>query len=697
MKEKKQKEIRLDERVPVRSWLSSLFFCGALVASLLFNGSKYEFLAISQILLLSVFLVTGLTSYERGIKIPRTFLALSVTLFWSWLALSSQFLPNTPAFTSINFWWQGTLPMVFWLYTLQPNANTFWKYATVFILILGIFLSIIGIYQFFALREFPQIPFLYKNLLAAFLDIIILIWTAKYLIRTNTRDNNSSAYQFYVLVSLFILIYTVVLINSRGILLSLAVAFALLLSVSYHLVVRKKPILIILAVIIGASLLGTICSKLFSPGVDVMGRVATLQQPYNAGKSRFIIWEASYNLLKQSPWVGTGLGTYSLRYPPYRHPEDDNFGAYVHNDYLQIWIEGGLPALLFLVFIMISVSLAFLKSMRGNYLFAGVIHGALPDHDTIKKGNDHTYISGPQHKAGHPVLARTATKEEAIVLDKIEITGLFACLIATAMHSFFDFNFYMVPNMILLGLVLGRFHHVAVQNNPQVRQIEINWQKHLKPYAFRAITVITVIIPTLYFAGVGVSMYQYNRGVYLVGIGASDEAIKCFRIAGNFWRSNDAPYYGQATAIKLNLQRISKDDFAGRKKEFERAETLLSEAEKRSPLRPQIFHMRGLLYLENRDLAGTNGMEKAAANFEKALKLNPLFYHARVAYASLLGKAGKEKEALKVLKDGLHYSYALNTDILPYFLMSAKVFERFADYENMKDLLEKIKSIEKNS
>jgi tetratricopeptide (TPR) repeat protein len=248
--------------------------------------------------------------------------------------------------------------------------------------------------------------------------------------------------------------------------------------------------------------------------------------------------------------------------------------------------------------------------------------------------------------------------------------------------------------MILLGLVLGRFHHMTVQNNPQVRQIKINLQKHLKPYAFRAITVIIVIIPTLYFAGVGVSMYQYNRGVYLVGIGSSDEAIKCFRVAANFWKSNDAPYYGQATAIKLNLQRISKDDFAGRKTEFERAETLLTEAEKRSPLRPQIFHMRGLLYLENQDLAGTNGMEKAAANFEKALKLNPSFYHARVAYASLLGKAGKEKEALKVLKDGLHYFYYPNIDVLPYYLMSAKVFERFADYENMKGLLEKIKIIE---
>jgi O-antigen ligase/tetratricopeptide (TPR) repeat protein len=695
MKKKNQKEIRPDDRVPLRAGLSSLLFCGALVASLFFNGSEFEFLAVSQILLLSVFLVIILTSYNRGIKISRTFLALSVTLFWSWLALSSQFLTNTPVLTSINFWWMGTLPMVFWLYALQPNANTVWKHACIFILLLGILLSLIGIYDFFVFRELPRKPFLYKNLLAAFLDIIILIWTAKYLIRSNTRDHKLSVYQFYVPASLFLLIYTVVLINSRGILLSLAVAFALLLSISYHLAVRKKPILIILAVIIGASLLGTVSSKSYSPGADIIKRVATLQQPYNAGKSRFIIWDASCNLLKQSPWLGTGLGTFSLRYPPYRHPKDDNFGAYAHNDYLQIWIEGGLPALLFLVFIMISASLAFLKSLSGNYLSAGVNDGAA--YDTVKKGGDNRCIRGPQNKTGTPALAKPGDKEEELALHKVETTGLFACLIATALHSFFDFNFYVVPTMILLGLVLGRFHHMTTQHNPHVRQKEIDGQKYLKPYVVRAISVIAMIMPILYLAGVGGAMYQYNRGVYLVGMGANDEALKCFRVAGSFWRSSDAPYYGQATVIKLNLQQISKDDFAQRKTEFERAETLLSEAEKRSPLRPQIFHMRGLLYLENLDLAGTNGREKAAANFEKALHLNPLFYHARIAYASLLGKAGKEKEALKVLKDGLHYFYYPNTDILPYYLMSARVFERFADYENMKDLLDKIKSIEENS
>jgi len=79
-----------------------------------------------------------------------------------------------------------------------------------------------------------------------------------------------------------------------------------------------------LAVIIAASLFGTISSKLFSPGFDVMERVATLQQPYKAGKSRSSSGKPPI-FVETIPWLGTGLGTYSLRYPPYRHPEDDNF------------------------------------------------------------------------------------------------------------------------------------------------------------------------------------------------------------------------------------------------------------------------------------------------------------------------------------------------------------------------------------
>lgn len=700
MKKKNHKDTGLTQSVPGHAAWSSVLLCGALVVSLFFNGNKFEYLSLSQIFLWSVLWISIWTSRQRGVIIPRTPLALSVALFWLWLLLSSQLLPDTPALNTIDFWWLGTLPMVFWLYTLQSNADKFWKYVSIFVLLLGVLLSMIGIYHFFMSGKYPHAPFLYKNLLAALLNIIILMGATNYILRSNIEDGRVSAFQGFILASLFVLIYTVVLINSRGVLISLAAALALLLLVSYPLAVRKKTMMVILAVFMGAALSGMLSSKSYSPGggKDVMGRIASLQQPYNAGKSRFIIWEASSNMLKQSPWLGTGLGTYAFRYPPYRLPEDDSSGAYAHNDYLQLWIEGGLPALLFLVFMMGSALFAFIKSLRGQDPPAGAKKNDphLARDALQKSGENRDSKQRLQHKTQPPPLAGPMDGAKEIALRKVEIAGLFSCLLATALHSLFDFNFYIVPTMILLGLVLGRFHSLTTGQDPHGGKIEIDLHRYLKPYAFRFMMVIAAALPMLYLIGVGVGMYQYNRGVHWVSRGENREALKSFSLAGFFWRSSDASYYGQAVVKKMELQHIPKGHVAGREKEFKRAEALLTEAEKRNPWRPEIFHTRGLLYLENSDLAGINGTEKAAANFEKALKLNPLFYHARVAYASLLGKAGREMEAYKILKEGIHYYYTLDADILPYFHMSAKVFERMSDYKQREALLEKIRIIEKN-
>src|SRR5581483_2192840 len=76
------------------------------------------------------------------------------------------------------------------------------------------------------------------------------------------------------------------------------------------------------------------------------GRLATLSDPGNAGVERFLIWRGSWEMLMAKPWWGIGLGSYYLAWPPYRDPADQTLGFFVHNDYLQIWIEAGLPALL---------------------------------------------------------------------------------------------------------------------------------------------------------------------------------------------------------------------------------------------------------------------------------------------------------------------------------------------------------------
>ena len=69
-------------------------------------------------------------------------------------------------------------------------------------------------------------------------------------------------------------------------------------------------------------------------------------------------------MLMDAPWLGIGLGTYWLYWPTYRHPDDTSGGFYVHNDYLQIWIETGLPGFLLLLAVYVAVFIMFVRLVR---------------------------------------------------------------------------------------------------------------------------------------------------------------------------------------------------------------------------------------------------------------------------------------------------------------------------------------------
>ena len=68
--------------------VSSLLFICALLPALLFKGPQIEFFTITQIVLVIWLGWIFLHSYNSGLRIPRTALALCLTLFWLWLALS---------------------------------------------------------------------------------------------------------------------------------------------------------------------------------------------------------------------------------------------------------------------------------------------------------------------------------------------------------------------------------------------------------------------------------------------------------------------------------------------------------------------------------------------------------------------------------------------------------------------------------
>src|SRR3970040_2423394 len=88
--------------------VSSLLFICALFPALLFKGPQIEFFAVTQILLVMWLGWVVLQSHGSGLSVPKTALALCLTIFWLWLAISLSW-SLAPRLSLINFLWGRTV------------------------------------------------------------------------------------------------------------------------------------------------------------------------------------------------------------------------------------------------------------------------------------------------------------------------------------------------------------------------------------------------------------------------------------------------------------------------------------------------------------------------------------------------------------------------------------------------------------
>ncbi|BDI32315.1 hypothetical protein CCAX7_43660 [Capsulimonas corticalis] len=120
----------------------------------------------------------------------------------------------------------------------------------------------------------------------------------------------------------------------------------------------------------------------------VIGRLMHPQQ--NSGAFRVWTWKGSLHMAAANPIFGTGVGTYVYDYPKYALT---GFTRLAHNGYLQIADECGVPALLLLLAIQISVIAA---------VVAVLLRPASPTSDgkpsrlvaALQRGDDRLVLAG---------------------------------------------------------------------------------------------------------------------------------------------------------------------------------------------------------------------------------------------------------------------------------------------------------------
>lgn len=601
--------------------LIPVFAVAALTASLFFIGTNIVVFSVALGLLIAALAVVLWHAHGETIGVPRSMLTVSLTLFWLWLAVTLLWTPVAFVSTTM-FWWLSAMPLGFWLYTLQPARTRAWPWLAGLSLLVGYGLVLTGAFQRLVRNEIPQAAFLDVNVQAAVLMLMALP-AGGYMLRMGAarRAGGPSAAgagtrksgrrqdtRLAVLLgfSFLLLVYGLMLTRSRGGMLAFFVGTAVLLVMAARHVPRKW-----LAIYAGLVALAFLLADL-SWGGALVGRMAdTFQDIHRASTGRFVIWRESWRLLfEQSPLWGIGLGLYSLVWPPYRAPADASGGYFAHNDYLQVWIEAGLPGLLLFLALLTSVVWMVWQALRRDNLVGAV---------------------------------------------RIEIAGLSAGLVAIATHSFVQYNFYVIPVLLPGGLLLARLQELVVLSHGTTPGVW-RWRpdKHLSATGYRLIVLALALFPLGYFASIGVSAYQLSRGNLFAAQSLFDEADRAFAAAQRFWPNSDAPLIARAGLYRAVLARGTADDEQQRTL-FRSGEELLARAERLNPLRPDIFTLRAEFYRQAPLLAGSGWDTRVAENYRHALALDPRHYRARLGYTQFLFGQDRKNEARDVLEDGMRY------------------------------------------
>lgn len=602
------------DRVPTWPLTAALILSIAIGVAVFFHGDDIRWLAAAELLLLTA-LALALLRDTSGLRLPLTPLSVSLSAFWLWLAVSLAW--SRVSVTSVlNFWWVGSFALVFWTYTLSSERSRIAAFASYLVLAGALVLSAWAVVQLFAFGQPPRASFINIHSFAALLMLVALP-TAGYWLTALASGRRRAA-----LVSgaaLLLLFFTIALTRGRGTSLALWLAVGLLIAL--HVGRARRRHLLSLAGLLAAAY-GVANALLFG---ELGDRFATLTDPEHAASPRLLIWQGAWQMLHDAPWWGIGLGTYYLAWPPYRHPADQTLGFYVHNDYLQIWIETGLPGLLLLLAVLLATAVGIVRYLR-----------------------------------------RSPASTE-----RTEVAALGSGLFAVAAHSFLDFNLYTLSISMLVGVVLGRLHELLLPTLPTFT-ITLSPARHLRPSLYRFSVLGLVLVPMVYLAAVGVSDYYFMRGMTHAARGELQQAERALHRSHQLApASNKSLAY--ADLLRHALRSAPKDAMDDRRTLYIEAHMWLDRSLQANPYQAMSHLVRGRLYEEQPDLDGGDATARAEVAYREALALNPRLYPARMYWAEMLLRRNEIAAARELLEQGLIHWYPQAPALIGYYELAARV------------------------
>jgi len=594
---------------------ASIIFAAAVCFSLFYNGRSIHWFSLSWFALLAWFAYQLIQKKSVDLRIlPIHVISL---LCIAWLVIALYWHP-IPWYGTVFNWRMSTFFFVF-LSTCFLFAKDDTNKTIKTLLIVGFVVAILTLYQSFYLKtEDAAATFFNRNQNGAFLNLFILPLMGLFLI----SDKSGASYWLKAL-SLFLLLLAALQTSSRGAFLGLFIATALLLTAALFNQ-RKKGVAAILLILLLAFLSDQTLSPV--PLTETPKMFNTVSDD-SSMEQRFRLWNSTVQMIHESPWQGVGNGTFWLLYPQYRDPNETSSGYFVHNDYLQVLLELGIPGLALLVSLLVSASMLAFFLVR-----------------------------------------RTNSKTE-----KIWYTSLFAALLAIAVHSVFTFNFYITPILIICGLYLAAITQRCAESCSKfVYSIKIALNNKQ-----RFILILLLLLPAQYFFGIGYA-YAMTHGVLFSTMEGKTvkEQYQILQRASkidtlNYW-------YPLVTAILLS-NAGEQTDPDEKQLIYDESLSSLRAARKLNPYSPETYYHEASLYLRYSEIKGKDWFTDALPLADKALQLNPRTFQARIIKAKLYEKAGKVEQALDTMLQGIDTIYANTTELPSYFFYGKELAEKVGD------------------
>ncbi len=334
------------------------------IVELILSGFWYTSSAVTE-MFLWVMVVLGC----RAVLINNAvqFYALSkwmlIYLAWLLIVAFTSTIPQTSMMTMATL---ANLPVVYLVASNTPSFAEIWKYLRVVLFVMGVGLAIWAIWQVFNHVGAGHAvgPLVDRNLFAALINVL---WFPATFLFLSNQSKSHRYLPFLLGAGLFVISTALFATASRGGIATWLLLLPVLLWAAYRNTQSRRLVVIIPLIAISAYffseliLHSSIANRSFNLAEDPSSNL------------RLLLWQSSIKMTLAHPLVGTGWGTFASYYPAYRSPlENGSAGFYAHNDFLQFAAEGGIPALLLLLGLLLGLLFQLKRSLQRVDNLAGL-------------------------------------------------------------------------------------------------------------------------------------------------------------------------------------------------------------------------------------------------------------------------------------------------------------------------------------